>query len=154
MFNRFLLFFAITFLTVNAFGQEPTKVKLEGDLKVFANRVTKAANAHDASAMLMLMDPQYRKEQHDGMLEGRTEQFINEFFCGNIIKSKDSQSNFGCPGFNKISKVKIKHVFPHEHGYQFQMEFRAGKTVYTSTYFVRIRNTKQGVGYGLVGAVG
>jgi len=154
MIKYFFSILLLAFVSFSSAGQQPEKVKLEGDLKAFADRFSKAANSHDESAMLMLMDPQYRKEQHDGMLEGRTEQFINEFFCGNVIKSKDNQSNFGCPGFKNISKVKIKQVFSHEFGYQFQIEFKAGKTVYTSTYLVKVRNTKQGVGYGLVGAVG
>jgi hypothetical protein len=46
----------------------------------FLLKVAEAARLHDADALLSYMEPGYKRSQHDEFLEGRTIQFLNEFF--------------------------------------------------------------------------
>ncbi len=41
----------------------------------------------DRDRLMALMDPEYVQEQHDRLLEGRTDQFLNEFFAGTEVVS-------------------------------------------------------------------
>jgi hypothetical protein len=53
---------------------------------------------------LYFFDPNYVAEQHDDFLEGRTEQFVAEFLCGNVKKGYYDMT----PQLNRIKSMKVK----------------------------------------------
>jgi hypothetical protein len=77
--------------------------------------------AHDRDALLRRMDPGYRRDQLDRMLEGNREQFLSEFFCGHGL----GNNNLECPesvddiamisfiGMRKIAGIRGYQVTYH-----------------------------------------
>lgn len=55
---------------------------------------------------LGFFDPDYVAEQHDSFLEGRTEQFVAEFLCGNVKKGYYDMT----PELHRIKSMKVKNV--------------------------------------------
>lgn len=70
---------------INSSGE---KFKISKDLNQFLLDFETTAKNHDKKAMLNLMDKEYLHDQHDIMLEGRTDQFFNEFFAGRQTNGK------------------------------------------------------------------
>ena len=93
------------------------------------------------------MDPAYKKEQHDNMLQGRTTQFLNEFFCGQDAKS----NTFKCLNYKKIKSLKLIKKERKENGYRVYYQVNSKKYSVTADWFIKIKDNKI---IGLVGAVG
>src|SRR6478735_5059835 len=70
-------------------------------IDAFVSSFEKATLSHDANQIMLFMENGYVKEQHDQFLEGRTEQFLNEFYCGNNVSS----NTFECAKYQKIDAV-------------------------------------------------
>lgn len=79
IFTVFFIFSCASVKKVNTSGE---KYKISKELNQFLLDFESAAENHKKTALLSLMDKVYKKEQHDEMLEGRTNQFFNEFFAG------------------------------------------------------------------------
>jgi len=63
----------------------------------------KAVISHDSKELLKLIDRNYLDEQCYGFLNGNTEQFINELFCGNLT----NEDKFQCLAFSQIDKLEL-----------------------------------------------
>ena len=70
---------------INSSGE---KFKISRELNQFLLDFETTAKSHSKNGMLNLMDKEYKQEQHDEMLEGRTVQFLNEFFAGRQTNDK------------------------------------------------------------------
>lgn len=82
--NYLLLpFLLISFLTF-AQDEKPMKLKEKSAEVIFLRKVELAVRAHDADQLMSYMQPDYKRSQHDEFLEGRTLQFLTEFFCSEI----------------------------------------------------------------------
>ena len=86
-----LLFFVLL-CSFSGFAQPGLKARYKRGTPEaqFLLNVAEAARLHDADALLAYMDPGYKRTQHDEFLEGRTVQFLNEFFwCEENIQFND-----------------------------------------------------------------
>jgi hypothetical protein len=140
--------------TLFAQAAPATKIKPKGELKTFLDRFQKAALSNDTHTLLLLMDLTYKKEQHDEFLKGNTVQFLDEFFCGHMVKPGPEDAKFACPGLANITKMKITSVTFNEEYHEVFATFTSGKKSFSTSWIVRARNARSGVQYGLVGAQG
>ncbi len=79
----------------------------------FLTKFEKAVLQNDTQALMEMMDADYRKEQHDEMLGGRTDLFLDELFCGNRI----DESEFKCFKLKEIVSIQRKKVEETELGH-------------------------------------
>ncbi|MCF6366360.1 MAG: hypothetical protein L3J35_09170 [Bacteroidales bacterium] len=147
--------FAVTLIfscsSVQKVGIKGEKYKISKELNQFLLDFESAARNHKKGAMLNLLDKDYKKEQHDEMLEGRTNQFLNEFFAGYLI----SESKFKSPGFESIISlnfVSIKQIDENSFDVSYIIKSKDFELVREWEIIIRNVNGKQV--YGLVGAFG
>jgi hypothetical protein len=137
--------------TTTKVNQAGEKYKIPKDMQLFLTDFENAVRSHNQMMVLNFMDPDYIKEQLNNFLQGRTEQFLNEFFCG----MKTDDSGFGCPEFENILS------------FEFESIEQTDESMYRIVYIVKTKDTEircdwglmlipSGVvyRYGLVGAVG
>jgi hypothetical protein len=142
------IFSCATTSRVNSSG---AKYKLPKELDVYLSDFENTVKTHNQSQVLNFMDPDYIREQLDNFLDGRTEQFLNEFFCG--MKTDDSE--FFCPEFDDITGFAFEDLEKTDDGM-----YRVVYIITTDTESVRcdwgIMVIPTGVKYhyGLVGASG
>ncbi len=145
-----ILFFSACSTTVKV-NQSGEKYKIPKDMVQFLSDFEIAVRSHNQMMVLNFMDPDYIKEQLNNFLQGRTEQFLNEFFCG----MKTDDSGFECPEFENIRS------------FEFESIEQTDDTMYRIVYIVTTDDSEircdwglmripTGVvyRYGLVGAVG
>lgn len=70
----------------------------------FAKHIGKIASLNQPEHFLKHVEPKYMKEQLAVNLDGNKEQFLNEFFCGNIGEQ------YKCFKFSNILTVKLTHI--------------------------------------------
>lgn len=104
-----LLFLSLTLGLFLSFTTNSNAIKsgTPKEAKVTVKAFEKAVKSHDQQGIMTLMDPEYVKEQHDEFLEGRTEQFIDELFCGMVV---NSDKQFKCMPLNSIKKIKLSSI--------------------------------------------
>ena len=73
-------------------------------VKGLANGFISTLMEGNLKGTLYFFDPNYVAEQHDDFLEGRTEQFVAEFLCGNVNKGYYDMT----PQLNRIKSMKVK----------------------------------------------
>jgi hypothetical protein len=149
----FVLFglFLFSCATTTKLNTAGTKYKIPKDLDLFLNEFENTVKTHNQSKVLNFMDPDYIREQLDDFLDGRAEQFLNEFFCG----MKTDDSGFFCPEFETITGFEFEDIEKTEEGM-----YRVVYTITTKAESIRcdwgIMVIPTGVvyRYGLVGASG
>jgi len=84
---QFLLIILLSLLSlsINAHSVKKEKIKEKAAETKFLRQVESAVKVHDADQLMKFMEPSYKRTQHDEFLEGRTVQFLNEFFCSVVI---------------------------------------------------------------------
>jgi hypothetical protein len=102
----FLLLFFISCSVTSKVNNTGEKFKIPKDLNQFLSDFEYAVITNNQSQVLNFMDPDYIKEQLDDFLQGRTEQFLNEFFCG----MKTDGSGFECPEFDNITNFEFVNI--------------------------------------------
>ncbi|MCD4795323.1 MAG: hypothetical protein K8R54_18975 [Bacteroidales bacterium] len=85
IFAIILIFSCSSIQKINSSGE---KFKISKELNQFLLDFETTAKSHNKTGMLNLMDKVYKQEQHDEMLECRTDQFFNEFFAGRQTNGK------------------------------------------------------------------
>mgnify|MGYP002623941956 CR=1 FL=1 len=85
---------------VGANAQEYTKATM----KDMTNNFIFTLMEGDLKGILKFFDPDYVAGQHDGFLEGRTEQFVAEFLAGSVKKG----ANYLTPELDRIKSMKVK----------------------------------------------
>lgn len=127
----------------------PTPISNVEDL---LSQFEKACQLHDRKSIMQTMDDAYRKEQLDAALNGRTDQFLKEFFCGQAV----DRSGFKCFEFEEIKKVSKEYIKQidektHEVFYLIQTE----GVIVEKSWIIRKRIDEEGkVHYGFEGAFG
>jgi len=76
----FLLGFLIVSFNAESKLFSTSKIKEKTAETIFLRKVESAVRVHDADLLLSFMLPEYKRTQHDEFLEGRTLQFLSEFF--------------------------------------------------------------------------
>ena len=79
-----LVLLVLTPLFIHAQTEKAAKLNEKSAEVIFLRKVELAVRAHDADQLMMYMEPGYKRSQHDEFLEGRTLQFLTEFFCSTI----------------------------------------------------------------------
>ena len=77
-----LLVFGLLFIPFTAESRSISisKIKEKAPETIFLRKVESAVRVHDADLLLSFMLPEYKRTQHDEFLDGRTLQFLSEFF--------------------------------------------------------------------------
>lgn len=125
---------------------EPVYTDLESFLKGFEAAVM----SKDPGRILPYMDKDYLREQHDSLLQGRTYQFLNEFFSGNSIEKQ----TFIKADYKKISLL-TRNEMNYNSGYysiSYSVTFDNNSIKCTWIIMTKFDNGKSV--YGLYGAVG
>ena len=95
-----MFFIAMMMACVCVNAQKYTKSTVKGIANGFISTLMEG-NLKDT---LGFCDPSDVAEQHDDFLEGRTEQFVAEFLCGNIKKGYYDMT----PELSRIKSMKVK----------------------------------------------
>lgn len=116
-------------------------------LDKFLTGFEKAVLKHNASEIMSFMDESYVKEQHDEFLAGRTDQFLNEFFCGTTLKTND----FKCLNYDSILNLKLINVVQTDDSNYKVFYNISNKHITISAAFILLNNNNT---FGFVGAYG
>ena len=104
LFITVLLIFSCT--SVQKLNSSGDKYKVSKELNQFLLNFESAAENHKKTVLLSLMDRIYKKEQHDEMSEGRTGQFLNEFFAGR----QTNENGFKVLNFEAITSLDFASI--------------------------------------------
>ncbi|NOZ34414.1 MAG: hypothetical protein GXO80_03840 [Chlorobi bacterium] len=152
--KKYILFLGIWLFvscsTTYKIGSEGEKYKLPKDLVVFLNSFEQSVASHNVDKLMLLMDKNYKKEQHDDMLEGKTAQFINEFFGGTDVNG----SGYKNPKFKNITSIHFTSIQEIENGYTVYYFITTKEYRIDCRWDISVNKTKNGTIYGLIGAVG
>jgi hypothetical protein len=80
----------------------------EAQVKELLTQFQRATLKYNVKALLNTMDSKYIKTQHDQMLEGQTDQFFREFFCGSVIGGK----TYKCSSPSQIIALHLDQLIP------------------------------------------
>lgn len=121
------------------------------EMKYFLADFEKNTLQHKEEKVLTLMNEHYKTEQHDGMLGGRTTQFLNEFFCGYQVKD----DKFKCLTFSRINKMEIQEVTSvSDDYYSVTYHVIQGETTIKASWGITAVTANGKTTYGLVGGSG
>ncbi|GEM_PF-6300758 len=125
-----------------------TVTKTSSSMHKFLTRFEKTILKHNHNKLMKFMHKNYIQEQHDKFLEGRTEQFINELFCGDDLKN----NKFECiklPQIQKITRLRIERS-----GRLQRIVYRVETQNIQIEVILGIQKQPDGKKHGLNGAVG
>lgn len=146
-----LFYIATAFFLLSA-GPSRINGTLEADpgLDSFLNEFTHAVESKNKARIVALLDPGFKLEQHDKYYRGKTDKFLDNFFCGSIVSGNGTK----CLKFKKIVSIEI--ASKDEGGTSIPVVFRVSekKVKVDVIMTVKIRITDGVKEYGIVGAVG
>lgn len=119
-------------------------------LNIFLTKFEEAVIQHNKTKVIACMDKDYVYEQHDIFLNGKTHQFLNEFFCGYTIENK----KFKCLEFETITTVKRKVIATENNNLQVYYKITSNNFTINTNWMVKVVKEANVVHYSLVGAVG
>ena len=156
MLSRYLLFLLVFFGVACSSGKTVTLVADNPD-EAIARLVAvleEAVATQDKQLLMGLMDPDYVVEQHDGFLDGRTEQFLNEFFGGLDIETGD-YINVRVDELKKIYGIQVEAI-EGENFYDMEgiVVLTSGDEIRSTWFLVVHRLSSRQYRAGLRGAVG
>lgn len=129
-------------LLLFGFTNNQAKLKEKADETIFLRRVESAIILHDADLLMSMMEKDYRRSQHDEFLEGRTMQFLNEFFGAEIEFTDITRATLINYQLQKGSKTD----------YEVYFKLNSATAEVVSQFFMR-KNTSTNT-FALYGAVG
>jgi hypothetical protein len=134
------LLFLVSCTTPKNLPNGAVEVKLMNSMDEFVTEFLSAVIAKDQIMVMVMMHPSYVKEQHDEFLEGRTKQFLSEFFGAEFNNIKD-----------------FEHLYSYTRGADIYAVFEVrsnhnDKSIHH--YHIKFRNDSSGFKFGMVGAVG
>ncbi len=121
-------------------------VELQNYLKTLEQTIL----AHDINGMMELIDKDYVKEQHDKNLEGRTQQFIDELFCGFELNN----GPFLCIPFTDVQKANYTAIVDLEDGYRVFYEISSANKTISLDWWITAKIYDGKIVYGIYGAMG
>ena len=148
-----LLFFTFSSFghPAKSFNNSDAKTKIETELYDFLKIFELNVKQHNSDRVMQCMNIDFLDIQLKGMLNGNVEQFLNEFFCGDNIKT----GAFECAKFQTIKKLKRQMII-HSGSDEFEVVYTIiGKGFKIKTDWV-VSSKKEGQKtiFGLVGAMG
>jgi len=145
-----VVFFLFSCATSYKIGSEGEKYKLPKELVLFLNSFEQSVTSHDTNKLLQNMDIGYKKDQLNGFLGGKTEPFINEFFCGENVAT----GTFKCLNFNEISGIYFSSIQKKDSTYTVYYSVSSKKITVDCSWDISVTKNNGKTVYGLVGAVG
>lgn len=141
---RYLFFLTFLIVFSSLFSQEtkPAKLPKKANETKFLMNVASLVRAHDADQLMMLMEPEYKRTQHDEFLQGRTDQFLTEFFGGQIPFLEITVA--------RLIDYKLQRGNDTDYDVTFYLE-GAGKKINTTFYMRKNPGTSVLTLYGAVG---
>lgn len=107
---------------------------------------------HKPDEILKFMTNDYVKEQHDEFLQGRTKQFLNEFFCGN---TDTKPSKFKCvDDITQIKEIVRVSITPTNYGHEYVFKIKINNEWIRVNCSISNSPSKHNPKMGLVGASG
>ena len=110
----------------------------------------KAVISHDSKELLKLIDRNYLDEQCYGFLNGNTEQFINELFCGNLT----NEDKFQCLAFSQIDKLELVKQERQDDYYTVVYKVAANGVEINADWIIIVNTVKGKIICGLEGSRG
>ena len=145
-----VLFFLFSCATTYKTGSEGEKYKIPKDLSAFLSSFEKSVASHNIDKTLSCMDKQYKKEQLDGMLEGKSDQFLNEFFSGSNVDG----SGFVSVKFKSITGIYFAGIQQSDNGYTVYYTVETKDAKADCNWDISVTKSESGTVYGLIGAFG
>ncbi len=145
-----VLFFLFSCSVTYKTGSEGEKYKIPKGLSEFLASFEKSVTLHDENKVLSHMDKGYKKEQHNDMLEGRTEQFLNEFFSGTNVDG----NGFVSIKFKSIIGIYFVSIQQNDNSYTVYYTLKTKTASVDCNWEISVTKTDAGTVYGLIGAVG
>lgn len=146
------VYLCFTILALLSACKSQKSAKTETPVEGFATEFEQSVLTHKPEEILKFMTNVYVKEQHDEFLEGRTKQFLNEFFCG---KTEENPSKFKC--VNDISQIKEivrVSITPTAYGLQYVFKIKYNNEWIRVEHTISKSPSKHNPQMGLVGASG
>lgn len=125
---------------------EPVYTDLESFLKGFEAAVL----SNDPGRILPYMDKDYLREQHDSLLQGRTYQFLNEFFSGNSLEKQ----TFVKADYKKITAITRNESNYNTGYYAISYSVFIDNNTIKCTWIIMTKLENGKPVFGLYGAVG
>ncbi len=97
--------FLIVVLTLFTIPVSAQKIKKK-DIKKMCVKFEQAILSKNYKKSLTFFEPEYKKEQHDGMLSGRTNQFLTEYLAG----YQKGEKRLTIPKLSEIKSIKFKKI--------------------------------------------
>ena len=110
----------------------------------------KAVIRHDSKGLLKFIDQNYLQEQYYGFMEGNTEQFLNELFCGNLT----NEDRYECLTFKEINRLKLVKLEREDDFYRVAYTVVANGVKINTDWRIIIRIVGGKVVCGLEGSYG
>ncbi|MCQ2218747.1 MAG: hypothetical protein MJZ33_09765 [Paludibacteraceae bacterium] len=115
------ILYALTLCTLTACNSKPSasndqneivmaEPDCTSDMTLYTERFAQAYLDGDLKKALTFFSPSYVEEQHDGMLGGRTEQFISEFLGSGIYTDANGEEKYVSWHPNNIVSITVVSV--------------------------------------------
>ena len=95
-------------------------------------------------------DKNYIKEQLEEMLEGKTEQFLNEFFSGKNVNG----TGYLSVNYQSVTGIYFSSLQKSESGYTVNYIIETKNAKVECSWELSVKKTETGTTYGLIGAFG
>lgn len=116
----------------------------------FLQRFEQATLAHNKTLLLDLMDHDYKVEQHDKVLKGNTEQFLNQFYCG----YRTDGQGYRCQKYPEITGMKRVELLPNDGNYTATYHVFTKDIAVNISWLIMVKKQGKSVTYGLYGSQG
>jgi hypothetical protein len=124
--------------------------KLAVDMIEFLIEFEKASINSNSEKLLQLLDPEYREIQLEDFHRGKTDQFLNELFCGNDI----NKEGFNCFDYKTVQSIKFVKAENNADGYFVYYKVSDGENDILCSWLVTVKSINQKTVYGIYGALG
>ena len=127
-----------------------TEKNISNELCHFLSSFKDAVEQHEKKSLLRLMDQEYKTNQHDRFLKGRTDQFLSEFLAG----KKQSDGQYLTPDINKIEQIEFQDITLGIYGYELRFQIHYQHEILENDCLIVIAKKNKQTTLGLVGASG
>ncbi len=148
--------FALLILASCKVYQDPhlPQATLTQEEKNFVAQFEDAAVKHKRSLLNSYLYPSYKSEQLDGMYQGDSKAFWNQFFCGKLW---DDQDKFTCLKLNNVRNIYLIRVNPTDKNTEKELIFKVEGYDNTVKVILILKTYTDDSGqkqYGIIGAYG
>ncbi len=117
----------------------------------FLKNFESALIAGDKVKVMSMMEEDYRRAQHDGLLKGNTQQFLNEFQCG---YRADNPDTYECIEFGKVKAMENTSIIPDQDIYIITYKLTGPSSDINVTWMISVKQVEGKNVYGMVGTYG